>query len=110
MSEVEGDMNSVLSLAGLYLTGYKTIPIDIPKAIKYYSMAAEAGWASAQGQLGYLLATGMGNLPVEAGRAIELLAAADKRQDSTGTMGLGYCYFKGIGVASSLSLEPLRYL
>lgn len=94
----DGDMNSAISLASIYSTGYKNIKIDMKLAVKYLSLAAASGSANAQGQLGYLLATGPEGVPVEADRAFSLLSNADKRQDTMGTLGLGYCHFKGVGV------------
>lgn len=92
-------MNSAMTLASIYISGYKNIPIDMKKAVKYLTIAADSGWNNAQGQLGYLLATAPEGVTPDPQRAFSLLTMADKRQDSMGTVGLGYCYFKGIGVS-----------
>mmetsp|Transcript_3050 Transcript_3050/g.4663 ORF Transcript_3050/g.4663 Transcript_3050/m.4663 type:complete len:591 (-) Transcript_3050:882-2654(-) len=103
LAEEEGDINSIMSLASIYSYGHKSIDVDIPRAARYLRMAADAGWANAQGQLGYLLATGMGGVERDPKTAIELLTAAEKRQDAFGALGLGYCYFKGVGVEVNIS-------
>lgn len=97
-------MNSAVTLASIYMTGYKNVPIDMKKAVRYYTIAADAGWGNAQGQLGYLLATAPEGVTPDPQKAFSLLTMADRRQDSIGTVGLGYCYFKGIGVSSKTLL------
>jgi TPR repeat protein len=98
-------MSSAISLASIYSSGYNKIKINMQLAVKYLSLAADAGWANAQGQLGLFLATGPEGVEVDPDKAFSLLTSADRRQDSLGTLGLGYCYFKGIGVRSLFSLE-----
>jgi TPR repeat protein len=104
----DGDMSSAISLASIYSSGYKNIKVDMQLAVKYLSLAADAGWINAQGQLGLFLATGPEGVQVDPDRAFHLLSNADRRQDTLGTLGLGYCYFKGIGVgiSSQLLLSP----
>lgn len=102
----DGDMSSAISLASIYSSGYKNVKVDMQMAVKYLSLAADAGWINAQGQLGWLLATGPEGVQVDPDRAFHLLAKADRRQDTLGTLGLGFCFFKGIGV----SLCPISVL
>lgn len=98
LAEKEDDLNSIMTLATIYLHGYRDVEINIPKAVKFLSIAAEANVAAAQGHLSYVLATGMGGIEVDADRAFRLATLAERRQDSMGALGLGYCYLKGIGV------------
>lgn len=91
-------MNSAMTLATIYSNGHKNIPINMQNAVKYLTIAADSGWQNAQAQLGYLLATAPHGVKPDPQKAFSLLTMADKRQDSIGTVGLGYCYFKGIGV------------
>jgi TPR repeat protein len=102
----DGDMSSAISLASIYSSGYKNVKVDMQLAVKYLSLAADAGWINAQGQLGLFLATGPEGVQVDPARAFHLLTNADRRQDTLGTLGLGYCYFKGIGVWSLLPSSP----
>jgi TPR repeat protein len=109
LAEKEGDLNSAMTLATIYLYGYRDVEIDMPKAVKFLNMAVDSNVAAAQGHLGYVLATGMGGTPVDAERAFRLASLADRRQDSMGSLGLGYCYLKGIGVSMvicPLDLKP----
>ena len=102
-------MNSAMTLASIYYSGYKNVPIDMKKSVKYFTIAADASWSNAQGQLGYLLATAPEGVTPDPQKAFSLLTMADRRQDSIGTVGLGYCYFKGIGVSFSFQLFILHF-
>mmetsp|Transcript_24367 Transcript_24367/g.45352 ORF Transcript_24367/g.45352 Transcript_24367/m.45352 type:complete len:959 (+) Transcript_24367:118-2994(+) len=106
----ERDQHAVLSLAQIYSHGSKEVRVDMSKVRKYLHIAAtEFNMSSAAGQLGYMLATGMGKQGSEIAKkkakqkqpqdleseTASLLKVAYDSHDSWGVLGMGYCYFKG---------------
>lgn len=48
LAEKEHDLTSALTLANIYLYGYRDVEIDIPKAVKFLTLASEGDVVSAQ--------------------------------------------------------------
>lgn len=97
----EGDVYASLALGNMYMTGSRLNNQNYPSAAKYLKISADGGSAAAAGQLGYLLAQGLGgsvgqNIPDE--KVFEYIRYSANRGDVTGLLGLGYVYLLGIGV------------
>ena len=97
----EGDVYASLALGNMYMSGSRLNKQDYTSAAKYLKIAADGGNAAASGQLGYILAQGLGgnvgqNIPND--KVVEYVRFGANRGDVTGLLGLGYVYLLGIGV------------
>jgi len=97
----EGDVYASLALGNMYMSGSRLNKQDYTSAAKYLKIAADGGNAAASGQLGYILAQGLGgsvgqNVPND--KVVEYIRFGANRGDVTGLLGLGYVYLLGIGV------------
>uniref|UniRef100_A0A915N3S8 Uncharacterized protein n=1 Tax=Meloidogyne javanica TaxID=6303 RepID=A0A915N3S8_MELJA len=94
-----GDIQAVLGLAQLYLTGGKGVPMDLQAARKYFQIAADAGSAQANGQagIGIMYLYGYG-IKADSQKALKFFAAAAEQGSSDAQLHLGQMYYQGLGV------------
>uniref|UniRef100_A0A915P1U3 Sel-1 protein n=1 Tax=Meloidogyne floridensis TaxID=298350 RepID=A0A915P1U3_9BILA len=90
-----GDIQAVLGLAQLYLTGGKGVPMDLQAARKYFQIAADAGSAQANGQagIGIMYLYGYG-IKADSQKALKFFAAAAEQGSSDAQLHLGQIDFK----------------
>ncbi|KAL7073585.1 hypothetical protein ACQ4LE_007506 [Meloidogyne hapla] len=93
-----GDIQAVLGLAQLYLTGGKGVPMDLLSAYKYFRIAAEAGSAQANGYLGRMFLEGTSATPQNNDTALMYFTKAADKGNSIGQAGIGIMYLYGYGV------------
>ena len=102
----EGDVKACMNLAKMYLSGSRVLSPDMGTAAYYFQLAADRGSSTALGQLGYLIARGLGG---DVGKkytpeqVYTMLQTSANRGDSSGQMGLGYCHMHGIGTTKRTS-------
>ena len=59
-SATEGCVPAMSELGYIYLEGHYGVPVNRPEALKWIRLAANAGWANAQFNLGYCYERGLG--------------------------------------------------
>ncbi|MDR1578276.1 MAG: sel1 repeat family protein [Deltaproteobacteria bacterium] len=91
----EGNPIAQYCLGFMYQTGVGA-PKDLTEAAKWYRLAAERGYASAQSSLAALLLLGRGSDQTE---AFNLYKVAADQGNVTAQTQLGLLYFAGVGVA-----------
>ena len=74
--------------------------IDYPRAMAAYKIAAEAGHALSQYQIGHMYYNGLG-VAVDYQQARAWIEKAAAQDHPNSVVELGYMYFKGEGVISS---------
>ena len=75
---------------------------SLEEAAHYFRLAAAKDHIQSSGQLGYLIAQALVDGSIE--EAWRLLQFAKDHNDRTGILGVGYCHFKGLGVARNETL------
>jgi len=91
MGDADAQFN--LGLSYQYGTG---VAIDLPKAIKWYTLAAEAGFAAAQCNLGTCFSNGDG-VAVDKREAVKWYTRAAEAGNAEAQCNLGHFYFTGDG-------------
>jgi TPR repeat protein len=92
-----GDASMQLNLGLSYHKGKAGVAIDLPKAIKWYTLAAEAGIVKAQFNLGNCFFIGDG-VTVDKREAVKWFKRAAEAGDAFSQYNLGNSYFNGDGV------------
>lgn len=82
---------------------------DMTQAVKYYSIAAEAGFTTSLLNLGVAYQYGEGGLPIDLKKAVDLYRKAAEKGDRVAQCNLGYCYEQGDGVAKDLTQAAYWY-
>lgn len=82
---------------------------DMTQAVKYYQIAAEAGFATSMLNLGVAYQYGEGGLSIDLRKAVELYRKAAEKGDRLAQCNLGYCYEQGDGVAKDLTQAAYWY-
>ena len=103
-----GDVEAQLFLAYSYLYGTNNFPNNQQKALKYYTMAAMQGNATAINNLGSLLFSGSAgtkDIPL----SIELFEAASEKGDDSATINLAFLYLTGQHLAKDVD-KALSYM
>uniref|UniRef100_A0A7E4W8N3 HCP-like protein n=1 Tax=Panagrellus redivivus TaxID=6233 RepID=A0A7E4W8N3_PANRE len=93
-----GDVQAILGLGNLYLTGSKGVPIDYNAALKYYSIAAESGNPMGMAVLGKMYYDGTDATPVDDELALTYFKKAADKGNSYGQVGLALMLLNGRGV------------
>uniref|UniRef100_A0A914CZK7 Uncharacterized protein n=1 Tax=Acrobeloides nanus TaxID=290746 RepID=A0A914CZK7_9BILA len=93
-----GDMQAILGLALLYLTGGKGVPIDHEAAAKYFMIAAESGNIQANAYLGKMYLEGTIATPQDNTTAFQYFKKAADKGNALGQAGLGIMFLYGRGV------------
>ncbi|KAL3083139.1 hypothetical protein niasHS_010941 [Heterodera schachtii] len=101
-----GDMQAILGLAQLYLTGGKGVAMDLNSAAKYFTIASEAGSSQANGYLGKMYLEGTHATPQNNITAFQFFKKAADKGNSIGQAGLGMMFLYGYGVKQ----EPQKAL
>lgn len=97
----EGDGDFAASLGNIYIHGSRMIDQDFQMAARYLKVAADENHVQSSAQLGYLIV--QGRAPGDLGEAVRLLNYAQDSKEVLGTLGLGYCAYKGVGMARNES-------
>ncbi|MBR1824981.1 MAG: sel1 repeat family protein [Alphaproteobacteria bacterium] len=90
----EGDVESQMDLAYMYLYGINGVETDYAKSIKYYTMAAEQNNPIALNNLGSLYYSGIGvakNIPM----ALELFQKSADLGNENAALNLAFLYLQG---------------
>ncbi|CAK5025571.1 unnamed protein product [Meloidogyne enterolobii] len=103
-----GDIQAVLGLAQLYLTGGKGVPMDLQAARKYFQIAADAGSAQANGYLGRMYLEGTSATPQNNDTALKYFTKAADKGNSIGQAGIGIMYLYGYGIKAD-SQKALKF-
>lgn len=90
-----------------YVFGFLFSPSE-ETTVHYFRLAAEAGVADAQYDLGVLLLDGKGTFKSEE-EAVRYFKLAADQGNADAQYNLGICYYQGRGVAESHE-EAIRYL
>ncbi len=102
MAVERGDAASAYNVGTCYGRGYG-VAEDPDKAFEYYMMAAEAGYANAQFQVGNFYYEGRGNVRHDYAAAVRWLEHAyanrSDREDIRAAAELAVCYQNGLGTA-----------
>lgn len=93
-----GDMQAILGLAQLYLTGGKGVPLDLEAAAKYFTIAAEAGNTQAFGFLGKMYLEGTSATQQNNVTAFQYFKKAADKGNAVGQSGLGMMFLYGYGM------------
>ncbi|KAI3422104.1 Protein sel-1 1 [Globodera pallida] len=93
-----GDMQAILGLAQLYLTGGKGVAMDLNSAAKYFTIASEAGSSQANGFLGKMYLEGTPATPQHNITAFQFFKKAADKGNAIGQAGLGMMFLYGYGV------------
>ncbi|MBV1959774.1 MAG: sel1 repeat family protein [Pseudomonadales bacterium] len=98
-----GNASAQLEYGSLYYLGYKGIPVDYDKTLKWISKSAAQGEPAAEHTMGELYDFGFG---VEANK--ETAFAWYKKAANSGVVGaqinVGLMYFDGVGIAQNKTL------
>ena len=89
-----------------YATG-EGVPQDFAEAVRWYRLAAEQGYASAQNNLGLAYATGEG-VPQDFAEAVRWFRRAAEQGLASAQFNLGFAYANGEGVPQD-SAEAVRW-
>ncbi|WP_249332076.1 tetratricopeptide repeat protein, partial [Pseudoalteromonas rubra] len=89
------------NLGFMYLQG-KGVAQSDEKAVEYYRLAAEQGYADAQYNLGFMYELGKGVAQSDE-KAVEYYKLATEYGQARALLNLAYCYFQGKGVDQSFT-------
>ena len=81
---------------------------DTPEGVRHLRAAAEAGYAPAQGSLGYLYMRGAGGLPKDEAQAVRILQQGVAQGDALAQGNLGFMYQLGAGGLAQSDSEAAR--
>ena len=110
MAVERGDAASAYNVGTCYGRGYG-VAEDPDKAFEYYMMAAEAGYANAQFQVGNFYYEGRGNVRHDYAAAVRWLEHAyanrSDREDIRAAAELAVCYQNGLGSPAKAGESPV---
>ena len=107
-SPLQGHILAAATIGDVYYWG-KGVAIDYLRAMAAYKVAAEAGDAISQFQVGYMYFDGGHGVAVDFEQARAWLEKAAAQDDPDAVCQLGTIYFEGKGVAPSLHRARERY-
>jgi TPR repeat protein len=87
-------------MLGCYFAFGLWVPSSDEQAVHYFQLAAEAGIAEAQYDLGVCLLLGKGTLKLEE-EAVRYFKLASEQGNADAHYNLGICYYQGLGIAVS---------
>lgn len=94
---LKGSAKAQYSLALLLETGQSPVEPDIKRAVRYYAMAADAGIAEAQTNLGLLYAQGRG-VNANPALAVKYWKKSAAAGHAMALFNLGLAYYQGTGI------------
>ncbi|OOM11704.1 tetratricopeptide repeat protein [Clostridium saccharobutylicum] len=103
---LEGNVELQYQLGVLYQLG-EEVEKDYKKAVKYFKMAAENGYADAQCELGHMYCTGKG-VEVDYKEGYKWLKLAGNQNNDIAQGNIGFMYENGYGVKQDYE-EAFRY-
>nr|XP_018909659.1 PREDICTED: protein sel-1 homolog 1-like [Bemisia tabaci] len=100
----KGDVKAQVVLGQLHYQGGRGVPLDLQKAVHFFSMAAESGNAIALAFLGKIYMEGNGdNIKQDNLTAFMYFKQAAEMNNPVGQAGLGLMYLQGQGVEKDYS-------
>jgi TPR repeat protein len=93
----QGDGRAQMLLAVMYFVGDRGVPQDYAVAVKWYRLAADQDFVSAQTSLGTMYEKGRG-VPQDYAAAVKWYRLAADRDDGYAQVSLGTMYAEGRGV------------
>ena len=115
----QGDADAQYGLGSMYANQWRNnfpynraIPQDYVEAVKWYTLAAEQGYARAQAELGSMYENSWpykGAIPQDYVEAVKWYTLAAEQGYADAQIELGYMYVKGHGVAVNYSKADLLF-
>ena len=104
----QGSLTAMNELGGMYLNG-DGIERNVKYAYNLFKKAADCGHIKAKCNLALIFLKGYGGIRTQYKKAFELYMQAAEAGSASGMYGVGYMYYKGIGVDQNYE-KALEYL